>query len=178
MSRRQVVRIGFWVVLVVAVALVIRSIVDDGGGDSSSAGTAPEIVSLEELRDTASSAGKPIYWAGVQAGTELELSRPGQERTYVRYLTGGAEAGAKQSEFLTVGTYAFPGAAAALKELSQKPGGVRGAAPGGAIVYFNRGRPQNVYLAFPGVDVEIEVYNPNPKRALGLVISGQIVPVG
>jgi len=176
MSRRRIVRIGFWVVLAVAAALVIRSVVD--GGDSSGDTTAPEIVTLEELRDAASSAGKPIYWAGVQTNTELELSRPDQERAYVRYLTGGAEAGAKQSEFLTVGTYGFPGAAAALKELSQKPGGVRGAAPGGAIVYFNRGRPQNVYLAYPGVDVEIEVYDPNPKRALGLVISGQIVPVG
>jgi hypothetical protein len=176
MSRRRIVRIGFWVVLAVAAALVIRSVVD--GGDSSGDTTAPEIVTLEELRDAASSEGKPIYWAGVQAGTELELSRPDQERTYVRYLTGGAEAGAKRSEFLTVGTYAFPGAAAALKELSQKPGGVRAATAGGGIIYFDRSRPRNVYLAYPAVDVEIEVYDPDPKRALGLVASGQIVPVG
>ena len=176
MSRRRIVRIGFWVVLAVAAALVLRSILD--GGDSSGDTTAAEIITLEELRDAASAEGKPTYWAGTQPGTELELSRPDTERTYVRYLTGGAEAGAKQSEFLTVGTYAFPGAAAALKELSQKPGGIRATAPGGAIVYFNRSRPQNVYLAYRGVDVEIEVYDPNPKRALSLVASGQIVPVG
>ena len=176
MSRRRVVRVGFWVVLAVVVALVVRSIVN--GGDSSGDTTAPEIVTLEELRDAANAKGKPIYWAGAQAGTELELSRPDEERTYVRYLTGGAETGTKQSDFLTVGTYSFPGAAAALKELSKKPGGVRAGTAGGGIVYFDRNRPQNVYLAYPGVDVEIEVYDPNAKRALGLVASGQIVPVG
>jgi hypothetical protein len=176
MSRRRIIRIGFWVALAVVVVLVVRSIAD--GGDSSGDTTAPEIVTLEELRDEANSTGEPIYWAGAQPNTELELSRPDKERIYVRYLTGDAEVGTKQTDFLTVGTYTFPGAAAALQKLSEKPGGVRASTAGGGIVYFDRNRPQNVYLAYPGVDIEIEVYDPDAKRALGLVASGQIVPVG
>jgi hypothetical protein len=176
MSRRRIIRIGFWVALAVVVVVVIVAIADGGG--SSSDTTSAKIVTLEELRDEASSEGKPIYWAGAQPGTELELSRPDQEKTYVRYLTGGAEAGTKDTAFLTVGTYDFPGAAAALKELSKEPGGVGAATAGGGIIYFDRASPQNVYLAYPGVDIEVEVYEPDAKRALGLVASGQIVPVG
>jgi hypothetical protein len=131
------------------------------------------IVWLEAATET----GKPVYWAGPQPGTELELSRPSKDRTYVRYLTGGAEAGDPQPDFLTVGTYAFPNAVSALRKQSTQPGGVLASAPGGATVYFNRNAGQSVYLAYPGVDVEIEVYDPNPRRALQLVSSGQIVPV-
>jgi hypothetical protein len=35
-----------------------------------------------------------------------------------------------------------------------------------------------VYLAYPDVDLQIEVFDPTGGRARQLVTSGQIVPVG
>lgn len=145
---------------------------DDSGGDSGE----PRIVSAEELEDAVEEEADPVYWAGEQEDTELELSQPEAGRTYVRYLTEGADAGDPAAEFLTVGTYARPGAAEVLREQGREPGGVLAKAPGNAVVYFSEQDPQSVYLAYPGVDVQIEVFDPSFSRALQLVNSGQIVP--
>lgn len=155
-----------------------------GGSDSStsssqsqttSSGVA-EIVSPDSLRETASSA-VPIYWAGEQDGAELELSRPDKDRTYVRYLTGGAKAGDKRADFLTIGTYAQPNAVASLRRQAKRSAGTLGHAPGNATVYYERENPGSVYLAYPDTPVEVEVFDPSFKRALRMVESGQIVAV-
>jgi len=175
-GRGKLIGIGIAVVAVVAVAVALIA----GGSDddsSSASSEAASIVSLDELREASGSADNPIYWAGPQDGAELELSHSEGGRTYVRYLTDGARAGDPSNEFLTVGTYPFPDAAAALRKLSKEPGGILASAPGGGVVYFNRERPENVYLAFPGSSLQVEVFDPNAKRALGLVASGLIVPI-
>jgi hypothetical protein len=149
---------------------------DDSGTQASSNGA--EIVSAGSLRAAAGKKTAPVYWAGERRGTELELSQPSNDRTYVRYLTGGAEAGDRRANFLTVSTYAQPNAVAALRRQGKEPGGAISLAPGNATVYFDRTDPRSVYLAYPGVPVQIEVYDPSFKRALQLVNSGQIVAVG
>jgi hypothetical protein len=161
--------------IVIALVLVLAL----GGGDSSStSGTEPQVVSVDALREDVSGENPPVYWAGEQPGSEFELSRPGEGRTYVRYLTGGAKAGDERPDFLTVGTYLHANPVKALKEQAQEGGGVLGTAPGNATVYFKRKEPHSVYLAYPGVEVEIEVYDPDFTKALQLVNSGQIIPVG
>lgn len=174
---KQILRIGFWVGIVVIAGVVVRSIVvsDD---DSAGATAGVEIVSVDELREAAGSQDTPIYWAGAQAGAELELSQPDESSTYIRYLPEGVDAGEQQADFLTVATYEYPGAAEELIRLSEKPGGVRRSAPGGGVVYFDRARPQSVYLAYPGVDVQIEIYDPDPQRVQDLAASGRIVSLG
>jgi hypothetical protein len=161
---------------VVAVVLGLMLILDDS--DSPSTSGAARIVSVEELQATAASGETPIYWAGAQDEAELELSQPDAARTFVRYLTGGAEAGDPGADFLTVGTYADNDPVGTLKRQGKEPGGVLVSAPGNATIYFNRNDPHSVYLAYPGVAAQIEVYDPDFKRALQLVESGQIVSAG
>jgi hypothetical protein len=183
MDRKRLIKFGFWGVLGVLGAVLVISQLDKGNGDSSSeeesAPTASAaIVSTDELSERANEQETPIYWAGEQNGSEIEFSQPEAGRTYVRYLTGGAEAGDPDSAFLTIGTYTFEDPTHALREQSKQPGGVLASAPGGGVVYFDKTHPESVYLAYPGEKVQIEVYDPNPKRSLGLVSSGLIVPVG
>jgi hypothetical protein len=177
-GERLVIRIAAIVASVLALALLTGC--GGSGSDSSSSQStdtnAAEIVSADSLRETASEA-TPIYWAGEQDGTELELSRPSKDRTYVRYLTGNAEAGDKRADFLTVGTYAQPSAVASLRRQSKRSGGTLGHAPGNATVYYDRSNPQSVYLAYPGAPVEVEIFDPSFKRALRMVESGQVVAV-
>ncbi len=160
----------------IAIAIFIVALT---GGDEASESTAngAEIVSANELRERAAEQGTPVYWAGERADTELELSGGG-DQTYVRYLSDDADAGDPRADFLTVGTYEMSNPVAVLRRQGREPGGVLAKAPGGAVVYFSRANPHSVYLAYPGVEAEIEVYDPDFKRALGLVNSGQIVPVG
>jgi hypothetical protein len=175
-SMRLVALLGLGVV---AIVLGLMLILDDSNDSSSGdVGGEARIVSLEELQEAAAGGETPIYWAGPQAEAELELSQPEAGRTFVRYLTGGAEAGDPGADFLTVGTYADDHPVDALKRQGKEPGGVLVSAPGGATVYFSRNNPHSVYLAYPGVAAQIEVYDPDFKRALQLVESGQIVSAG
>lgn len=170
-----------WLVLaalLLAGLLVWIVLSDDGDGSTSDSSGGAEIVSVDSLREVAAEQTTPLYWAGEQEGAELELSQPDGESAYVRYLTDGAEAGDPKPNFLTVGTYANENAVASLRRLGNEPGGVIDEAPGGATVYYNRNQPESVYLAYPGAGVEIEVYDPDFKRALQLVNSGQIVDAG
>ena len=166
---------------ILATALTLALLVGCGGSDSdSSQPTSPgaaEIISADSLHVAASEAATPIYWAGEQDGTDLELSQPDKGRTYVRYLTGDAAAGDKRADFLTIGTYAQPNAVASLRRQSKRSGGTIAKAPGNVTVYYDRNNPQSVYLAYPGAPVEVEVFDPSFKRALRMVESGQIVAV-
>lgn len=162
----------------IAAIALIAVLAGCGGSDSTGQASSgePEIVSADSLRDAAKEA--PLtYWAGEQSGTELELSEPGAGRKYVRYLTGDAEAGDKRAAFLTVGTYVQPHAAASLRRQAKRSDGFLGHAPGGATVYYERGNPRSVYLAYPGTSVEVEVFDPSFRRALRLVEAGRIVAV-
>lgn len=174
-AKKNRARISAAIAVLVVIAIVIA--VTSGGGSSSSAANGAEVVSVNELREKVAAQGAPAYWAGERAGTELELSQDGGQ-TYVRYLSGGAEAGDPHPDFLTIGTYEAADPIAALQRQGQKPGGVLAKAPGGATVYFSRTDPHSVYLAFPGAKAEVEVYDPNFKLALRLVNSGRVVPVG
>jgi hypothetical protein len=169
--------IALALVALAAILLVAWLVSGDDDDSSSDDSGAARIVSAEELEDAVAGESEPVYWAGEEEGTELELSRPEEGRTYVRYLTDGADAGDPRGEFLTVGTYVQPDAVEALRRQAKEADGVLGTAPGEAVVYFNRNQPASVYLAYPGVDVQIEVFDPNFTRALQLVNSGQIVPV-
>jgi hypothetical protein len=166
----------------VAVVLVLVLLPGCGGSkddpDTQASPNGAEVVSASSLRAAAAKETTPVYWVGERRGTKLELSQPSKGRTYVRYLTGDAKAGDQRANFLTVSTYAQPNAVAVLRRQGKEPGGAVSLAPGNATVYFDRSDPQSVYLAYPGIPVEIEVYDPSFKRALQLVNSGQIVAVG
>lgn len=178
-SSKRGLRLRLAIAAVLAIGLVLWiALRDDDSDDSSSGSNGAEIVSVDSLREAAGEQGSPIYWAGEQEGAQLELSQPDSSRTYVRYLTAGAEAGDPNPDFLTVGTYEDPNALQNLRTRGNDPGGVLAKAPGGATVYFDRNRPNSVYVVYPGVDAQIEVYDPEFKRALQLVNSGQIVSAG
>jgi hypothetical protein len=165
----------------VMIALLLSALPGCGGSDedptTSRDANGAAIVSADSLRDVASDSGTPIYWAGELEATKLELSQPGDDRTYVRYLTGDAEAGDERAGFLTIGTYVQANAASSLRRQARRSGGTLSRAPGNAIVYYDRANPRSVYLAYPGAPVEVEVYDPDFRRALRLVSSGRVVAV-
>lgn len=177
-DRRGPIRLGVLIAVLFAIAIVVW-MVTSGGDDNSTSNEAraPEAAQPTAIAELAESRGDPVYWAGEQGDITLELSETEGGRVYVRYLTGDAQPGDARAEFLTVGTYEFAQPIPALERLANQFRGVKRKAPNGGIVYFTRDKPTNVYLAYPGEDVQIEVYHPDPKVAKDLVTSGQIVPV-
>jgi hypothetical protein len=144
----------------------------------SAAAGSPQGATAAQLRDLSASVGHDVYWAGSPAaGVELELTHQADGRIYVRYLTGDGRVGDARPRFTTIGTYPVPAALAALRRQAQQPTAITRSLPGGGLAYLDADRPTSVYLAWPGSDYEVEVFDPSPKRALDLVLAGAVVPV-
>ena len=151
------------------------------GGDEEAAEAppgAPRIVSPAELGEAAAASAAPIYWAGERPGAELELSEVAAAAPpYVRYLTGGAQGRRPQARVPRIGTYELPNAYAALRANAKRTGAKLRKAPGGACAWQDPASPTSVYLAKPGEDFQVEVYNPSPKEALEVALSPDLQPV-
>ena len=156
---------------------------DDGGqaGDGQPAPDAqptdgPEAASADQLRALASSVEDPIYWAGEQSG-ELELTVERDGTVFIRYLAPGVPVGSRRVPSLTVGTYPYLDADGALRAVAKQPGAITETTPDGGLVVASKDNPSNVYIAYPDSDQQIEVFHPDPARALELATSGAIVPI-
>jgi hypothetical protein len=179
------VRIGAVVAVALLIALAVWLLVR--GGDSGSSGSttpasvtplAPVAASQSDIQQLSSQVGRPIYWLGPERGKVYELQRTPQDRIYVRYLPPSASIGTKRAGYALVGTYPVQSAYSVLKGLAKGDGEATFKAPHNAIAVYSTSRPTNIYLAYPGSDVQIEVYDPDPARAHSLVTSGRVVPVG
>jgi hypothetical protein len=180
--QRPRIRLGAIVALAVAAGIVAWAVVDRGGSSkpstpaSSAAGGAvgPVLLTPEALRAESRSLGQPIYWAGSKSGYTYELTRTVTGHVYVRYLPTGTAVGAKGAGYLIVATYPFPNALAALKKVS---GGTGIALPDGGLAVVDTNYPKSVHVAFPGTDYQVEVYDPSPKTARSVAVSGAVRPV-
>lgn len=136
----------------------------------------PEAISSQDLRAFAEMAERPVFWAGPRPRTRLELTRNRRGSVFIRYLPAGVEVGDRRPAYTTVATYPMPGAYHATARAAQQRGSTREAAPGGGLATARSGST-SVYLAYPGTDALIEVFDPSPARARELVLSGQVGPV-
>jgi hypothetical protein len=181
-ARRPDVRIGAVIAVAALVAFVVWLLVRGGGSDSSGQPSAepiaPKAASPAEIRDLSVENGRPIYWLGPENDKVYELQRTSQDRIYVRYLPPDVSVGTKSAGYRLVGTYPVSGAYDVLKSLAKTSGESSFSAPRGAIAVYSNSRPTNIYLAYPGSNVQIEVYDPSPAQARSLVASGRVVPVG
>lgn len=164
--------------LVALVAWLATRDDDQGGGGEAPAEPAARIVSPAGLTAAAARHGQPVYWAGPMPGTDLELEELSEGGARVAYVPAGEEAGRRTSADLSVGSYPLADPEAALRRFAAQPGAiVRHASDGGEVV-SNRKRPTSVYFLGAGKTVQVEVYDPSPRRAMRLALSGRVRPAG
>jgi len=161
--------------VVVAVALAVLGGDEEGPVDLPSP---PRIAAAADVEGLASTLGHPLYWVGEREGEDLELTAEADGSVYLRYLPEGTEAGDPRQVFLTVGTYPVADAQGALRRAAKEGGVELQRLEDGTVVLPNPSSRGSVYLAYPDSDLEVEVYDPDPGRALRLVRSGAVEPVG
>jgi hypothetical protein len=132
-------------------------------------------ASPESLKKLANSLGHPIYWAGERNGETYELTQTPDGRVYVRYLPSGVKPGVDRP-YLTVATYPVTNALAVTRAAAKGPGAV-GISIGNGVAFYSKSRPTNVYVAFPGVNEQIEVFAPSAQSARRLVAAHLVRPV-
>jgi hypothetical protein len=135
----------------------------------------PVSQSARELSNRALTLAQPLYWIGAKPGYHYEFSRNIKGYLYVRYLPKGVKAGEKPGKLLIVATYPLQHAYKLLKK------GAHGrvvSGKRGSIVWVRTNGPQSVYIAWPKVPYEVEVYSPNASKAAKIAESGQVTTVG
>lgn len=172
-------------VVAIAVAVLVWLLFIRGDDDSGSGGSlggpaaekSVEVVPASQLGGTVAETGYPVYWVGPSPSVDYEVTLITDGRTYIRYLPTSEQAGT-ETPYLTVGSYSQPNALKVLQRLGENSGSQTINVGGGGLALKQADRPTGVYVAFPGEDTQIEVYDSQPGRALELVRSGAVVPVG
>jgi hypothetical protein len=148
------------------------------GNDSSSTVGEPEIVTATQLSEFAADNGAPVYWLGERRNESYELTDTPSGRVYIRYLTGGAEVGDERANFVTVATYPDGDGIATLRKAAhERKGSKLGKTDDGAVLLIDPTSPVNAHLAYPGANLQIEVYSPVPGEALRLAARGDVQKV-
>jgi hypothetical protein len=137
--------------------------------------TKPTAATRADLRAFARRAGHPIYWAGPKPGYTYELSTTSNGGVFIRYLPPGVEVGDPRARYVTVATYPFPGALAAVERTANRATRIK--LDGGGIGVVDPAYPKSIHLAYPGSDYQIEVYDPSPSAGRKLVASGAVARV-
>jgi hypothetical protein len=169
------VRRGAVLVAAALVAVIAFILIDGGGSDKASKHVVA--ADAEGVQKLAAQQDQTPYWAGPGGAQTFEWTDLPDGRVYVRYLTGGAKVGDPRPQFLTVGTYPVGNGVAALHKAGGQPGARLLKVKGGGTALINTRTPTSVYLAYPGSKEQVEVFDPDPARALQLVTSGQIQPI-
>ncbi|HEY3921715.1 MAG TPA: hypothetical protein VGL76_06325 [Gaiellaceae bacterium] len=170
-----------WVATAAALAIagIVFGIVSlFGGGSTPPASSRSQAVAISKsgLRTLANSLPGPVYWIGPKSRMTYELTKTNDGRIYIRYLPPGAAIGTA-SAYLTVGTYPFPNAYSVTHALAGKKGSVFVPTTDAAVAFYDQSDPTNVYLAYPGSDYQVELYDPVPARAVALVEHGAVQAV-
>lgn len=171
-------RFGPAAVIAVAalIGLVVWLVVESGGGSSSqSTSNEPVALSAAGLRTLAGVLRQPVYWVGAKPGASYEVTQS-SNGIYVRYLPKGIEAGDPKG-FLTIATYPMDDAYDVMRKGVRTGESTVLRVPGGGIARVSQTHPTSVYVAYPGSNVQIEVYHPVAAVARRTAVSGQVKPV-
>jgi hypothetical protein len=137
----------------------------------------PTVVSGTELRAAAGEIDTPVYWAGDQTGARIEYTRTADGTTYVRYLTGDAEAGAAGADYVVVATYQQADAYERVSTIASEKGYATTELADGGLAVIKPEAPMNIHLVYPDEPYQVEVYAPTAKQARELVFGDAIRPV-
>ena len=176
-ARLQKVRFraGAAIALAVVVGLIVWLALRDTG--SSPTSTNAKAVSVAGIRTLAASVGHPIFWVGPKPGYTYEVTRTSNGSIYIRYLPPGEKVGVKKA-YLTVATYPFAGAYEAIRNVTKQKGNTPIKLAHGGLGEVAAKSPQSIHVAYPGVDYQVEVYDPTPGTATGLVATGKLATFG
>jgi hypothetical protein len=172
-----------WLTIILAlavIALLVWLLAFKSDGSSSATvqpGGGPVGVTQAELVALSQRLNQPIYWAGNVAGTRMELTETSSSYAYLRYLTSDAPVGDSSPNFLTVGTYPSVNAYLNLRAYARHSRAQTERIQNGGIAVVVPKSPTSVYFAYPHQDVQVEVYDPQPDKALAMAKSAQVVPV-
>jgi hypothetical protein len=177
-SRRRL-RLAIVFGVAIVIGLLAWLLLRDGDSNNNESAAGPTAASVTDLQGLPAEVGHPVYWAGPRSRetSTYELSRLANRNIYIRYLPRNTPLGVPRPDYLVVGTYPFRNPLPALRRIARRPDALSKQLKGGGLVVSNSADAQNAYFAYPGEEVQVEVFHPRPGRAYKLVTAGRVVPV-
>src|SRR5712691_3613254 len=177
-ARTRRFRAGAVIALALAVGLILWLALRNSGGSSTTQAPAnATAVSVDQIRTLATSVAHPVFWVGPKQGYTYELTRTSNGSIFIRYLPPGEKIGAKTA-YLTVATYPFPGAFEAIQTVSKQKNVTPITVAHNGVAEVSTKDPTSVHVAYPGVDYQIEVFDPTAGTATALVAAGRLTAFG
>ena len=175
----------FFVILIVAVAS-ISSLITFGIANQFSPDLADRTtlvaqtsggvcLSESELKKVVADNKITAYWTGPLKNATYSLNNTTPGQVFIRYVPNGMECGNTEAKFRVIATYTETDAFTSTQQAGSQAEGVSLSNPDGSVVYFSKIAPNNVYLAYPGIDYQIEIYDPDPKTAVTLATTSNRV---
>lgn len=131
--------------------------------------TAGKVALTEnELIAAVKKLGVDVYWAGPVQGAKYTLAVPADGQAYVRYLPNGEGLSDTKPNYVVIATYTTTDAFKATQAAGNQSNGVTFINTEGAAVYYNKDTPTNVYVAYPNLNYQIEVFDPIAATALDI----------
>jgi hypothetical protein len=162
--------------LAVVVGVLVWLVGNNGSKSSAPSPGTTKVVSQEGLVALVSAVNQPVFWVGPEQGARYTFERRSNGQSYVRYLSSQMKS--DTTDTLTIGTYQMRNAYSVTLALGRRSGWTQVATgAGGVSAFVYETHPKSVYLALPGLDYQIEVYDPKPGGAAALVRSGRVIEV-
>jgi hypothetical protein len=178
-SHGSRVRWAAVVAVSVLVAFIAWMLFKGGGNEAKAPNRANAVAaSVTQLAALPRKVGHAVYWAGAETGMTYELTQTSRGNVFVRYLPAGVELNDPRPNFLTIGTYPRRDAYEVLQRFSRQPRAVNRQLARGGLAVYSQDRPNSIYVAYPGQDLQVEVYDPSASQALRFVTSGKLRPIG
>jgi len=119
-----------------------------------------------ELREVIQRENLVAFWLGPEPGAKYTLNVTAGNQVFIRYLPSGQGLEDISQSYVIVGTYQQENAYEITEAAGAQPNGITFINADGAMVYYSKLLPTNVYLAFPDQDFEIEIFDPRDGGAL------------
>jgi hypothetical protein len=165
------------ILLMLLSALISSGVTYAVTNNSSSAPTASsttltEVISGKvalteaELIAAVKELGADVYWAGPVKGAKYTLAVPADGQAYVRYLPEGQGIEDTKPNYVVIATYTTTDAFTATQAAGNTSNGVSFISASGAAIYYSKDTPTNVYVAYPNLNFQVEIFNPIAATAL------------
>lgn len=130
-----------------------------------------------ELRDVVKSIGQTVYWAGGMRGAKYTINAQNVNTIYVRYLPDGKGISDQTPKYRVIATYKQVNAYDATLTAGNQENGVSFAKSNSSVVYYNKGVPTNVYVAYKAKPYQIEIFDPKAEQSLNIANSTSALQV-
>ena len=137
-----------------------------------------KLMTSSELTTLVRERNLTVYWAVNLPNSKYQLNAVDPSRISLSYFPAPQSlAGSKPN--LSIGTYLSANSSVAVQLAMRSTGNIGVRTPEGANAFFARANPNDLFVSFPKINAEIEIYSTKPGGALALLTKpGLISQVG